>query len=149
MDLAFDFRFHDDPALLKGTMFVEITPGPYKKLHWQPGSRFIHYDTFCLFVGVFEQRFPPYAHYGPSEIPGDTWKGIVSDLASLQNDLTVARDGGQPTLPVGRSGAVGLSACFERDAVRHRAALGGLIRDFHAWLTQTLRSHDVVTVLGI
>lgn len=149
MDIAFDFQLHDDPATLRGTLFMEITPGRYKKLYWQAGSRFIHEETFCLFAGIFERRFPAYAHYGFSEIPKKQWELILSDLAALHGELIYSRENELFALPTGRGSLIELPASFEAGGARNRLALAQLIFDLDVWLSQTLESHEVVTVLGI
>lgn len=149
MDDAFDFHLHDDPATLHSTQFMELARGPHRQLHWQAGSRFIHEETFCLFAGVFERRFPAFAHYGFSEIPKKQWELILTDLAALHAELIHSRENERLALPSGRGSVIELSASFEAGGARNRLALAQLIFDLDVWLRQTLESHDVVTVLGI
>lgn len=149
MDIAFDFQLHDDPATLRGTLFMEITPGRYKNLHWQAGSRFIHEHTFRLFVGIFERRFPAYAHYGFSEIPKKQWAPILTDLAALHAELIHPRENEPTVLPTGLGSVTEICASFEAGGASNRLALARLMIDLDDWLRRTLESHDIVTVLGI
>ena len=83
----FDFRFHTDLSTLargKGrehhTQYFELAPGPYKRKHWQPGSRFIDEYTFSLIEGPFEEHVPGYDHFSYVEVPSSQWELILGDL---------------------------------------------------------------------
>lgn len=133
---------------LEGTGYVELLAGPYLKKCWIDGSLFFDEETFGYIEPAIERRVPEYDHYSFTEISMESWGAIVGDLkavrALLQRANSVADLGG----------AVGFifSGSEERFAdgfVENKAALCHMIAEVSAWIEETARTHDSVTVLGI
>jgi hypothetical protein len=152
--LEFDFRLHTDlSTLARGpghehhTQYFELAPGPYKRKHWQPGSRFIDEFTFSLSEGIFVEHAPAYDHFSYAEVSGSQWILILGDLAALRAALIEAGETSRVVLPYGFSLTVQPS--FEQDWAANQSKLASLLFSLDRWLIETLARYGSVSVLGL
>jgi hypothetical protein len=150
----FDFRFHTDlSTLAKGpghqhhTQYFELVPGPYKRKHWQPGSRFIDEYTFSLIEGPFEEHAPAYDHFSHAEVSGSEWILILGDLAALRAALIEAGEISRVTLPYG--GSLTVQPAFEQNWAANQPKLASLLFSLDEWIIETLARYGSVSVLGL
>jgi hypothetical protein len=90
-----------DKKELKGTDYFEIMPGKYKGTCWKDGSIFFDEEVFTLIEPAFERHVPKYDHYAFTDVSKDQWEKILSDLASIKDQL------GKATTPSDLRGIIG------------------------------------------
>jgi hypothetical protein len=139
---------HTDPASLSGTAYFEIVPGPYVQLHWQPGSLFLDEERFGYIEPIIAKHVPDYDHYAMVEVPREAWVPILTELSELEEALQSTNEFSKVRSRIGfffeRSEETFLSE-LESNVTKLRIMIGEL----RSWLSETLESHEVVSVLGL
>ena len=136
-------------AELPDTSYFEFLPGPYRGQHWAAESVYVQEEIFCLIEPIIRQHHPGYDHYSHSGIPASEWSKIIADLHALATrarSATSLADLRQAGVGFHRRG---IDAEFEQDLGNNAHALAQLADDLSRWLRETLRSHGMVTVLGM
>jgi hypothetical protein len=143
----FDFRLYVDPSTLSGTQYFELLPGKYAGTCWNPQSRFIDECTFSLFEGIIEKHVPSHSHWTFGEAARPAWELILLDLTSLQATLEDKDRRSPVSLPYGR--ALRVQTNFEESWGTNEKALAILITEMNQWLRETLKEHEIISILGI
>ena len=133
---------------LKGTAYVELLPGPYRKQSWNDDSLFFEEEVFGYMEPMILRHFPAYDHYAFTEIAASTWALVVKDFRQLGVALEQAESVADLKEDVGflfRGSEVRFAESFESN----RAALAGMLKEVSAWISSKASEHGCVTVLGL
>jgi hypothetical protein len=134
-----------DKSTLRGTLYIEILPGPYSNKCWGPKSVFFAEEHFAFIEPTVIRNWPLHDHYSFSDIPSATWLQIQRDLKAMS---TIVESGGRLSE---------LANCIypqrkKRTVEAETTLLSDLrvsINDFNDWLAKTLTEYDTIAILGI
>ena len=77
---------------------MEIGPGRYSGIHWQPGFLFVWEDAFGMAEGIVARHLPEYDHFDMNEIPRAAglavvaeWRAAAAELPALDEDAAHLR----------------------------------------------------------
>jgi hypothetical protein len=133
---------------LRGTVYFELLPGPYRGQCWNEGSLFFDEETFGYFEPIIERHAPDFDHYAFTEIPTSSWSTIADDLKELQNLLLNAQSIDQLE---GHLGFIfgNTKRHFAENFLANKSALADVIEELLTWVIDKANKHGSITVLGL
>jgi hypothetical protein len=139
---------HTTTSTLEGTAYFEFLPGRYNDRCWGDSSVFLDEGAFGFIEPAFVRLLPDYDHYSFVAIQGPRWSPILAELdrlSSLLNsdpsDLDLAENLGFFSRATQEN--------FFADRTRSIGDVRAMIAALAAWLRETLRSYDCVSLLGL
>lgn len=144
---SFNIELITDKNELEGTCYFEFAPGRYSKKHWQEGWVYLEEDVMYLLEPVFIKIMPGFDWYSMNEISRYQWFLIVDELKKLKESLKKATVISDIEIPMRFHGE------FEKAFVENfedcKNATVRLITDLCKWLNIQLKTHEVISVLGL
>jgi hypothetical protein len=138
-----------DTAYLDGTAYFEFQPGRFKGDFWLAGSAFLPEEVFCYLEPTIRRHHPGFDHYAHVTIGSAAWNRIVQDLEGLTPVIRKAAS----VADLRRVGVgfhrPGVDVEFEDQFSSNADALATLIEELACWLREQLRTHTVISVLGM
>ncbi|MBN1345699.1 MAG: hypothetical protein JXQ73_23605 [Phycisphaerae bacterium] len=136
-----------DKAKLIGTGYFELMPGAYENECWKHGSVFLDEEVFALLEPAIQRHAQGYDHYAFTPVRKDAWKGIISELNGTKERLAeIPADAVDTVLGMMFATTKGR---FIAEFEQNRAKTIEMIRDLIGWLEETLKTHDLITILGM
>ena len=134
-----------DKSTLRGTLYIEILPGPYSNICWGPNSVFFAEEHFAFIEPTVIRNWPSHDHYSFSDIPAVAWFRIQKDLEALS---IIVEGGGRLHELADYIYPQRKKMTVEAEAI----LLNELRVSIHAfidWLATTLTEYDTIAVLGV
>jgi hypothetical protein len=133
---------------LRGTCYFELLPGKYGGKCWTDKSVYLAEEVFSLIEPIFARRVPMYDHYSFVGIRRPEWDRILADFDLFAKAL------GEAESTSDLNGYLGfLFTTSQEEFSQHfrtnADALADLLRNLIGWLTEQLRSHECISVLGM
>lgn len=134
-----------DKSTLRGTLYIEVLPGPYSNICWGPNSVFFAEEHFAFIEPTVLRNWPSHDHYSFSDIPATAWLHIQKDLNAMS---TILDSGGR----LDELADYIYPQRKKRQVDAEKMLLTELrlsINAFNDWLATTLIEYDTIAVLGI
>lgn len=134
-----------DKSMLRGTLYIEILPGPYSNTCWGPNSVFFSEEHFAFIEPIVIRNWPSHDHYSFSDIPADTWFRIQKELEAMSTIIERGDrlDGlADYIYPQRKKRTVEAETMLLTE-------LHVSLNEFNEWLATTLTEYDTIAVLGI
>lgn len=138
-----------DADKLDGSCYIEVLPGRYTGQFWNSQSVFfkeIHFSFIELFI---LRHCPKYDHYAFTDINKTIWQRILIDLNHLYESIVDStkifemKDDGE--LPLITSS----NLRFLNSELANINAMCEMLDDFIRWISDILKNHDTIAVLGM
>ncbi len=134
-----------DKSTLRGTLYIEILPGPYSNVCWGPNSVYFAEEHFSFIEPTVIRNWPSHDHYSFSDIPANAWSHIQKDLEAMS---TIVGSGGRLDKLADFIYPQRKKMTFETETML-LTELRVSINEFNNWLATTLTEYDTIAVLGI
>jgi hypothetical protein len=132
---------------LDGTLYLEFAPHPAPRPYWAEDSVYIDDERFTMIAAPFVRHAPQFDPYGVGEVSRDQWLIIIEELQALRNAVAATKNAGELPEDVSQT----LLPEEKADDVLPTlvADVTKMIDDFVAWVTEALKTTEVITVIGI
>jgi hypothetical protein len=133
---------------LEGTAYFEFLPGRYNEKCWRDSSVFLDEEAFGFIEPAFVRLLPDYDHYSYVAIQRPRWSPILAELDRLTRLLNSDPSDLQLAENLGFFSRV-TQENFFGDRTRNVGDVRAMIASLAAWLRETLRTYDCVSLLGL
>lgn len=129
----------------QGTDYMEILPGEFKHLCWNPESIFFREEAFDIVETIICSHVPSYDHYGNTNIDSHTCWEIIRDLERFASVLSAtATQANLKRLPV-----FARQDYFFENFDENLPALRQMVQALTTWLREVMAYERSITILGL
>jgi hypothetical protein len=136
---------------------VEFLPGEFKGQFWNAASVYLEEGTFVLISNPIARHVPDVRYFGNAVVQRPVWEKIIADLEALAIRVSQAANlreldgtlGFLRSLVVDPDEDSDEEKEFQKDFPANAKALVVVINELVAWLRETLKTYDSISILGV
>jgi len=136
---------------LEGTDYFEFLPGTHNGKWWNDESAYLQTDEGFGFIWfVFDHYIKEFDYDGESKMEREDTQKIISALQELKHVMDQSRTAqlAVSMLPYGEFPMRSMPYIW-RDWKAHQSQVENMIDDLCSWLTEVLKKHSEITILGM
>jgi hypothetical protein len=133
---------------LRGTVYFELLPGPYRKKCWNDESVYLTEEAFAFLETIIFRHESSYDHYAFIDVPSETWRKIIHDLKLLREKLASANDFTALSVDLEDLSPRTIKS-FTAEFAEHQRDLEIMLKELIGWLEKTLIAISTIAILGI
>src|SRR5262245_44510211 len=141
-------RLIRDRRELKGTVYFEFLPGPYKGQCWNESSVFLAEEVFGFIDPLISRHYHGEYYYSFSTIASGLWIGIASDLRNVSDALRKAKEFADVREQLGFAFS-NTEAEFAAAFSGNKESLARLAAELASWIEEQIAEREPISLLGL